>query len=399
MIAPTDDPEALLLLQVACTPRDALWAPDAVRAARASNWDRLIGLALRENAITVLAARAERLPPRLVPPEASARMRGLSLIWTLKLRQLEKRLAESLHALDVAGIEVALLKGAALAHTTYPTFTDRPMADLDLLVAPEQAGRAFELMLACGWKVEELQFSLDAWEAHHHLPPLSDCSGSGLRLEIHQAPLAPGHPFLLDSRELLAGARIISVRGVRVRVPEPHRHVVHASVHFAWSHRCESGGLTVFRDIATLRASGVLQWDALLDAARSARAETSVYWTLRVAQALTGLDVPAPVFAALAPRLNRRMLSLLVRHFMQLTLRSRHGCPSVALRQRLWSAALELKRDERGDVVHWHAHALTGMATRDLAPPWQRLGAHLRRVPRWSRYVASLLGTAIELRA
>ena len=63
---------------------------------------------------------------------------------------LEKRAIESVEALNAAGIEVALLKGAALASTVYGSFGARPMNDVDVLVHPDRADDAKRLLLGAG---------------------------------------------------------------------------------------------------------------------------------------------------------------------------------------------------------------------------------------------------------
>src|SRR4029077_5476203 len=94
-----------------------------------------------------------------------------------------------------AGIEVTLLKGAALALTVYSRFSERPMADIDMMVEPTRAAEAHAILRKPGWTVAIASHPEDTWRDHHHLPPLADTAGSCLRLELHTAPLVPGHPF------------------------------------------------------------------------------------------------------------------------------------------------------------------------------------------------------------
>lgn len=398
MIAHSDCLEASLFLRVAAIPpaTGADWVRWGNRG-RPLDWDRIINLALAENAITVLHNRVALVPDAMIPPEIRARIERLALVWTFKLRQLEKRLVDSVEVLSRAGIEVTLLKGAALAITKYRGFADRPMADIDLLVHTARAKEAHGLMQHAGWAWDNPQHPAGAWEDHHHLPPLSDTSGSGLRLEIHVAPLAGGNPFRLDYQDMLEDSSAVGIGGVLVRVPEPHLHAVHAAIHFAWSHRFHGGRLNVFRDLAALHSSGTLSWDKLVTTAHRTRSETSCYWTLRLARSLTQLPVPDSVLAELSPALNERTLSVLERHISQLVLRSNYACPSVVLRDRLWALALQVKRPDRVEPAHWEISAATA-SRRFPGESVRRVGAHLLRLPRWSRYVASLIPTAFELR-
>ncbi|HEY6089645.1 MAG TPA: hypothetical protein VD771_07620, partial [Gemmatimonadaceae bacterium] len=135
----------------------------------------------------------------------------------------------------------------------------------------------------------------------------------------------------------------------------------------------------------------------LKDAVRT-RSESSCYWTLRLARALAGLSVPDTVLDALSPRLGDRVSAMLEEHFSQLVLRVDHACPSVELRQRLWEFALQIKRSNIGKSSMLEHSAAPGPPQPD-ASALRRVGAHLRRAPKWSRYVVSLLGPVFELTA
>jgi len=360
------------------------------------DWDRVIAVALLENSITVLNDRVSTLPDSILPSSTRARIARLSLVWTFKLQLLEKRLAESVGALATAGIDVVVMKGAALALTVYPKFTDRPMADLDLLVDSRKAEQAHQILQTSGWTVASIPRPADAWCDHHHLRPLVDTAGTCLRLELHTAPLVSSSPYRLTGSDFVASARRIDLHGTPVFVPDAHLHAVHAAIHFAYSHGFASGGLNVFRDVVMLRRNGALSWDGFLEAAIRTRSESCCYWTLRLARALSGLSVPETVLGALSPRLGDRISAMLEEHFSQLVLRADHACPSVELRQRLWEFGLQIERSHIGS-----ASILEHSPNPDLSPhgtsAWRRVGAHFRRAPKWSRYVASLLGPAFEL--
>ena len=371
--------------------------PRAFSKARGSvDWERTIAVALLENSVTILNERLHLIAPRAVPTEVRERISRLALIWKFKLNLLERRLRESVAVLAGAGIEVTLLKGAALALTVYPSFSDRPMADVDIMVAPDAARRAHELLQCAGWAVETGDFSPAVWNDHHHLPPLSDRDASGLRLEIHVTPLEPGHPFRLSGESVLESAREIDLDGHIVRVPEPHLHAVHAAIHFAFSHQFASGGLNVFRDIAMLRAAGALDWGTFVEKAHETRSEACCYWTVRLTSALAGVAVPDEVMQQLLPPLGPWSLSLLEQHFSQLILRTRNSCPSVELRHRLWAFALQVAASEREAARRWDEGSRVNRSRRSSL---QRLITHMSRAPHWSRYVASLVVPAVGLSA
>lgn len=356
----------------------------------------LTRLALLENATAVLHARLSALPCSFLPADARTQIGNLALAWTLKLRLLERRLGEAVTLLAAHGIDVTLLKGAALAQTVYRGFVDRPMADVDLLVDASRARQAHALLREHGWARIETAMPDVAWDEHHHLTPLSDLSGSGLRLELHTAPLEPGHPFALGASELRATASLVPLNGAQVRVPEPHLHAVHAAVHFTWSHRFESGGLNAMRDLMALHAAGALDWDTLVSTARASRAEHCCYWALRLARATAGLAVPDAVLADLRPAHGARALRVLERHLTQVMFRDPTACPSVVLRRRLWAAALCIPHRARVTDTVWAAVQSAGRGQAAANTAAQRVASVIRRLPRWSRYAAGLMGSAMQ---
>jgi hypothetical protein len=380
--------EASLFIRMASARGDdAGWVASSTDL-HAVDWDRLIAFALMENAVTVLDDRISRVPQRLVPAHQRDRIGRLALIWTFKLKLLERRLLESLEALDAAGIEVILLKGAALAVSTRRSFTERPMADIDMLIDPVSARKAHEFMREHGWIVDSIGRQEDAWDNHHHLPPLADRNGSGLRLEIHVAPVPPGHSFDLDFARIRSTARHLTFGGVPVLAPEIHLYAVHSAIHFAWSHRFESGGMNAFRDLAALESTGKFSWARFVDVARQARAETCCYWTARLAQSLAGVAVPDSVLKELAPPIGEPFLSLLGEHLSQVVLRSELACPSVALRDRLWSFALQTRSSVIQESPRLDVDVRASALPRTLVV--RRLRSHLQRTRQWSLYIGNL---------
>lgn len=374
---------------------DASWTT-SISEPSVIDWDRLIAFALLENAATILDDRISRAPELPVPAHQRDCIGRLALVWTFKLKLLERRLQESLSALQGAGIEVILLKGAALAVAADRSFTERPMADIDMLVDPAHASEAHRLMRENGWIQDLTGRTEDAYSNHHHLPPLADGNGSGLRLEIHVAPVPPGHSFELDYYRIKSSARHLTFAGVPVLVPETHLYAVHSAIHFAWSHRFESGAMNAFRDLAALESTGDFSWARLIEAARQSRAETCCYWTARLARSLAGVTVPDSVLKALAPPIVEPFLSLLEQHFSQLILRSERACPSVALRDRLWAFALQTKSTVTQESPRWDVDVRGNALPRMVAV--RRLRSHLQRTRQWSLYIGNLF-TALAANA
>lgn len=103
-------------------------------------------------------------------------------------------LAEVLKYLGQAGIDVLVLKGAALCRTVYPEPCLRPMRDIDLLVRPEQATQAQELLIEMGFIGSTAPRPAD----HFHLPSLyKKVDSHYVCIELHHGLFPDCPPYYL----------------------------------------------------------------------------------------------------------------------------------------------------------------------------------------------------------
>lgn len=385
-------PEARLILASASS--DAA-ADESVRAALREplDWRKVLWLAEAERAVSILWQRLHALGNPGVPQAAADGLRKHAMVAEFKLAYLKQRLDASLDALSAAGVEVLLLKGAALAHTVYSSFSQRPMGDLDLLVAEGYAAEALHVLLGAGW-TRALDAPEDvAYREHHHLPPLDDARGTGVSLEIHTALFARGDPFHLSPEVLLRHAERRTVGGRTVLVPSTHHQLLHLCLHFAWSHMLRFGAWRTLRDLEAIVRSGGggVRWEAFVADARAARASTCCYWTFRLGRHLLGTEVPAEVVAALKPPASEAVLARLERHFALHLFPSERLCPSERLGDIMWRLGVRPEWSGHGAVRPWdHAPDFVPRGAVPVAGS-RKVVHHLRHARRWTRYVWTIL--------
>lgn len=357
------------------------------------DWGRLLQFAWDEGATGVLRDFLRALPRGTVPLEVERQLACLALERELRMRLLEKRAGDSVAALRGAGIDVALLKGAALAATVYGSFPARPMNDVDLMVPAERAKDAKEVMLGTGWAQDATLPGDDVYATHHHLAPLVDSRGSRSRLEIHRALLPPGHPFVLASDDLWRRMQPVDVGTTSALVLDANQHALHIAIHFAWSHTMRAGAWHAFRDLGALERGGRIDWDRLVSMAIDARAASCCYWTLLLGRAMSGLAVPDDALRALAPSIAPALRARLERHFLHVLLRRDATHLSLRLDRSLWSMAIQPEQQGHGASRPWLVSAeLTAARLRhDTASPGHRALQHVDRVARCGAYVARLL--------
>lgn len=359
----------------------------------ATDWTLLLQIAWEEGAVGVLRNHCRQLPPGTVPSEIDRRLACLALDREFRMRVLERRTRESVSVLADAGIDVALLKGAGLAATLYGSFAARSMKDVDLLVPRSRAEVAKRLMMSTGWESDRQLPDDDVYRVHHHLAPLVDSRGSRSRLEIHRTLLPSGHPFALSMGELWDAMRVTDFGGRSVYVLDSTHHALHIAIHFAWSHMLRAGAWHAFRDLGTLDRAGLIDWDALVVAARRARAGSCCYWTLALARRMASLPVPDAVLRALAPAGGDAALRRLERHFVNVLLRRDATQELLRVDRALWSIAIQPRQQGHGVVRPWvvSLELTAARLPNDRSSRGARALRRVGRAARGSAYIARLL--------
>lgn len=321
---------------------------------RPIDWDRLMHLAARERAVVAVYEQLAKTPIRGPRPAELANLERLAMVSEFQLSSLHDRLAKLLALYAAHDIDVLLLKGAGLAYSAYARPTERPMGDIDLLLRKNVASRAWELALANGWARRGDVPEERSYAEHQHLSPLEDADGLQIGLELHTALFTHQAPFHVPPEQLWEGARRLTIGGQPAYVPSPENQLLHAALHFAWSHEMTFGAFRTLRDVERIVATSPIDWPTLVRRARDARGATCCYWTLRLARDLAGVQVPPDVLAQLAPRLPERVLRALTRYFAE------HALPnpdlivtSVSLSRALWSLGIRPRSQGHGRSRPW----------------------------------------------
>jgi hypothetical protein len=320
-------------------------------ASQSVDWPRLTLLAVRARATPVVSRRIARaLGGRL--PAAAMPMARLAMVEEFELARMEERLDQTMDAFEGAGVPAVLLKGAALARSVFPSFHERPMLDLDVLLRADDVERARAAALSAGWLWRHQPRYAPFFSKHHHLPPLVDGRGTRALLELHTGLYPYGHPFASDE-DVIIERSVMTARGNRVyRVLEPEDHLVYLSTHWVWSHMMNGGAWRAFRDVSAFVETRAICWHTVVERARALRALTCVYWTLRLARTLSGVPVPRDVLLQLRPPTPQSVLSRLERYFLT-QLGGELRCPSERLGEFLWAAAMRPGWSGHGTSRPW----------------------------------------------
>lgn len=185
--------------------------------------ERMGALLFEHGLIPFVAARRNSADSNVLiqaVPEAE-----LLLAYYQSGRQAVLRAAVLQHALDVLGRDVpcVVLKGAAVVPFLYREAAERPMRDLDLLLASEaDQRRAKDILLAEGFSVSCFV------PGHHHLPPLYDPGGQ-VSVELHDNLFTPPLPRQLMDE--LWQRRVKLESGVAFATLDPAGLFFHHALH------------------------------------------------------------------------------------------------------------------------------------------------------------------------
>ena len=231
---------------------------------------------------------------RLPQPWAAqllARYQESALRNTLYLTALEEIVA----ALNRAGSEPILLKGAALAYTIYPHPALRPMGDLDLWVSPHDFTAAAAALTRAGWRPTVAgQWPLIQQEISHHLR-LINPSAFPRVVELHRRwMILPASLRDTAAEELVwQSAQPVAIGCARARILAPIDHFIYLAAHLA-CHAAYQERLIWYADLEALvdRHAAGFDWDALLARAIQLRLLTPLTWVLDALAQRLALPIP-----------------------------------------------------------------------------------------------------------
>lgn len=231
------------------------------------------------------------LGPDSFDAEVAGRLKGLYRRSWSRNQLLFRRAAEAVVALEKAGIEALVTKGASLAVLSYGDVGVRPMDDVDVLVPIARTEDAIEALSALGWLPDH--DDPPAWtQVHHSLGFAGPDSGN---VDLHWFSL-----WQPASDAALWRASVpLELGGVETRAPGPADQLLLACVHGTpWS------PLPPFRWIAdaatVIRSAGdELDWSHLVAEAERRRLTVATLAALAYLREEFELAVPESTLAQL----------------------------------------------------------------------------------------------------
>ncbi len=244
----------------------------------------------------------------LVPPEVWAQFESLYYTSLLRNDRLYAELRLVLEALQAEGIDVILLKGAALAQTVYPNPALRPMIDLDILVSSRDVFEVKPVLEKIGYGLQpspagyplifDQRFGgeLEFLKNEAPFPTLLDVHWHMTIIEWYR------HSTGIDMDAIWAAARPLVIEGVPALQLSPEDTLIHLCLHPAVQHGY-TFPVIAYVDIDWVVDSyaGDLDWELLVSRVSRFRVKTAVYFGLCFTRELLATPVPPAVLEALRP--------------------------------------------------------------------------------------------------
>jgi hypothetical protein len=295
MIPRAIQPEAALLVECARVRIDGRRASRIQDLVRGSvDWPRLRDLAQAHGLRPLLYHHLNAACADAIPQHVLELMRADAHLNAARNLVMTRELLALLAVFASEGIRAVSYKGPVLAETLYGSLALREFTDLDILVRPEAAVRARDLMMSRGYRpYPELAAKHDAAFRREYCEYMFTHPASGMIVEI-QWDLAPRFfSVALDRDGLERRLGTGTIMGVPTSVLSPEDLLFILCVHgckHAWSKLEWVCGVA-----ERIRASPDLDWNLVLALAERAGALRMV--RLGVALARDLLDAPLPAIA------------------------------------------------------------------------------------------------------
>ncbi len=164
-----------------------------------------------------------------IPQEVMDRLKKAYYRNMARNMYLYAELSRILQEFRKEGVEVIVLKGAALAGTVYGDIALRPFADLDLLVRKEVLPYAEGIMSALNYCTSAYNKSQEWYKKnHYHLSPYLH-SDKSTTVEIHWH--ITGQPFHINIDDWWRRAKVVKISSCEMLIPSPEDMLLHLCLH------------------------------------------------------------------------------------------------------------------------------------------------------------------------
>ena len=198
------------------------------------------------------------------------------------------------HLLQQNEIPAAIFKGSVLAQMAYGDISLRQAGDIDILISPKHFDRTRRLLESLGYQMTP---ALTNAQLASHLK--SHCEIQFMRddwltvVDLHWGLAPKSFVFKMDTDDVLSRLQTVTIAGAEIKTLSTEDSILYQSMHGAkhlWRRLEWIGALG-----ETIRAAQTIDWDVIIERAAEARATRMLALGLRLAERLSGVEIPAEV--------------------------------------------------------------------------------------------------------
>ena len=261
------------------------------------DFDYLFTIAQTHGLLPLLQKHLATAASDLLPGHFLSRLKLQSVANSQNVLHLAGRFLHLCKLFEENGVPVAILKGALLSQMAYGEIAMRTAGDIDVLIRPQDFVRARALLESLGYEMNpkltprslashlghhcELQFMRDEWFTI---------------VDLHWA-LAPGSfVFKMETDEVMSRLQSVEIAGAQLKTLATEDLVVYLSMHGAKHLWRRLEWIASLGEV--IRAAESIAWDIVVERAAKAHATRMLALGLRLAESVSGVDVPAEVWRA-----------------------------------------------------------------------------------------------------
>lgn len=275
------------------------------------NWAYFFDLAKSEGVVPLVYKSLSEIDhaKAMIPKSIWKKMESCYYAVAVSNTLLYRKLADILASFNEAGVEVVVLKGAALAVSVYGNVALRAMMDVDLLVKKENLSSLDSVLKCLGYSA--IDRSMEGLEARSisYLTTLdyrsSTKNSPSLHIHYHFInSTIPTHAYIhkINIENIWQEAEKIEIAGVKTLVMAPHHLLIHLAEHSLrvfhslnkLSYLCDiNEAVNFYRER--------LNWDKLISYSFKFNLNRFVYFSFYFTTKFLNTAIPKRVLFALRP--------------------------------------------------------------------------------------------------
>jgi hypothetical protein len=219
-----------------------------------------------------------------------------------------EELGKVLGSIRKTGLQLIVLKGAALAEKIYGNLALRPMTDVDLLLKKEDLGRLDEQLKILGYKpsdisVEDIDFSLTYLTTLDYRSLTPNSPSFHVHWHFVNSTI-PNESYLkrIKIEDIWRDAEKTRIAGVETLVMAPHHLLIHLSEHaLRVTHSLSKLSFFCDIDLTVNFYQERLDWQKLIEESHKFNLNRLVYPSLYFTAKFMGTKIPENVLSKLKP--------------------------------------------------------------------------------------------------